>query len=61
MHKHLKLETVGPSSAMELEFLFEDPLLLLAERMNSILMKLRSMTSLLACSVVTKHASSSIP
>lgn len=42
-------------------FLFEDPLLLLAERMNSILMKLRSMTSLLACSVVTKHASSSIP
>lgn len=24
MLKHLKLENVGPSSAMELEFLFED-------------------------------------
>ncbi|MFZ4526582.1 MAG: hypothetical protein ACOYOE_13895 [Chlorobium sp.] len=57
MLKHLKLENVGPSSAMELEFLFEYDLLLIAGRMNSILMKLSSLTSLLACSVATKHAS----
>ena len=52
MLKHLKLENVGPSSAMELEFLFEDLFLQIAG-LNFILLKLNSATSILACLVTS--------
>jgi len=53
MLKHLKLENVGPSSAMELEFLCEDLFLQIAGLMNFIWLKLNSATSISDCSVTS--------